>query len=237
MDSVKLDIKRIAAGHQEIRYKGRLWIAQTENFYSTGILQSKKWLLFEEDMSSYLNIFPSFKAITKMLSEKLGKEAHDERLRTAGQRYPVTSYMGFATPFDTMPENLAKRKVDYDRGMNIGMNAKRVVLDRGLRWEAMNLDGSYTVSYEKLGYHANTAYFYAGLIASGVHIDWYSDKGLVTVQTGIDQILWIQIKVKMSAEELSQRIAALQAARKPYVETVCKFCGQKHETRNCGYLV
>lgn len=229
--NIVLDIKRIQAGHQEVRYGDRLWIAQTENRYSSGILQSKKWLLFAEDMSGYVDIFPSFKAITECLTKQLTKEAHEERLRKDVQRHPVSSFMGFATGWDNLPENIAKRSADYDRGWKVGMNAKRIILNRSLRWESDNLDGSYTTSYEKLGYHANTAYFYAGLVASGVQIDWYTDDGLVTVQSGIEQTIFITILVDRPVEETIEKIEV--SVNKP----MCKFCGQAHETRHCSYLV
>lgn len=215
--AISLEVKRIAAGHNEIRYQDKLWIAQTEQFYSSGILSSKKWLLFEEDMSHFIGVYRTIQVITDMLGKQIRMASHAERLRKELQRYPAPSYHAFMTPFDALPSNLAKRGEDYNRGLSVGMQAKCVTLSRTLCWSAVHLDGSIIQSYERIGYHANTAYFFAGLVASGVKIDWYTEDGLVIVQEGREQTLVLQTP---------------KVIQKP----LCVVCGQAHESRHCGYI-
>lgn len=78
------DVQTVAPGHRRITWNGKLWIAQTEHFYSGGILSSKKWLLFAEDMSGYINLFGSIDKILAFLMRQIeGKDPRYIQARIA----------------------------------------------------------------------------------------------------------------------------------------------------------
>lgn len=76
----------------------------------------------------------------------------------------------FSTSFDSMLSNIVKRQADFNRGLNTGKSAAEFHIGRNGIWSTTNKDGSTTFSYERLGYHANTAYFFQGVLESGVAI-------------------------------------------------------------------
>lgn len=80
----------------------------------------------------------------------------------------ITSYTELKTEFDGM--HRANRGADYDRGFRVGSEATEFNISYSGTWSTVNKDGSSTGSYEKLGFHANTAYFFCGVVASGVKI-------------------------------------------------------------------
>lgn len=79
-------------------------------------------------------------------------------------------YRTFVTPFDKWPENVARRDENEARGLTTGNNALEFHIAITGVWSTRNKDGSRTQSYETLGYHANTAYFFKGILASGCKI-------------------------------------------------------------------
>lgn len=82
----------------------------------------------------------------------------------------ITSYVQLKTEFDGIPSNKANRTVEYERGLKTGIEATEFHISYSGTWSTTNKNGSSTGSYEKLGYHANTAYFFCGVAASGVKI-------------------------------------------------------------------
>lgn len=89
----------------------------------------------------------------------------------------ILSYAELYTPGDKIPENVARRESDYERGLKTGMNAVEFFINPRGVWSTHNKRNEYgnlssTYSYERLGYHANTAYFFAGVVASGVKITY-----------------------------------------------------------------
>ncbi len=95
-------------------------------------------------------------------------------------RLPAKSLMSpvdFRTDFDQYPENvktnLAVRQ--YQKGLEIGQQAKHVFITAGTTWGSVNKNGSQTSSYEGIGYHAGTAYLLHGFLDSGVPIYVYRE--------------------------------------------------------------
>lgn len=65
------NVETKAAGHKVLSWYGLKWIVQTELFYSGGILKSRKWLLFENDLSQYKHLYKSIDAIIQGLTREL----------------------------------------------------------------------------------------------------------------------------------------------------------------------
>lgn len=76
----------------------------------------------------------------------------------------------FATDHDTLAVNIARQEENYQRGLRTGQNATEVGINYNGAWFASNRDGSFLTSYESIGYHANTRFFWQGVIDSGVRI-------------------------------------------------------------------
>lgn len=65
------NVETKAAGHKVLSWYGMQWIAQTETFYSGGILKSRKWLLFEEDLSHFVGLRYSIDSTIQHLTHEL----------------------------------------------------------------------------------------------------------------------------------------------------------------------
>ena len=76
----------------------------------------------------------------------------------------------FKTHFDKMPVNIARRQEARAKGLKTGQDATEFHIAVNSVWSTTNKDGSSTFAYERLGYHANTAYFFQGILESGVEI-------------------------------------------------------------------
>lgn len=76
------------------------------------------------------------------------------------------------TPWPLDSTNTAK-KLNFLRGLETGKQAKHVFVATNNVWSASMKDGGHLSSYEKLGYHAGTAYFFFGLLKSGCPITVY----------------------------------------------------------------
>lgn len=76
------------------------------------------------------------------------------------------SFLDLRTPMD----NLSQRETEYERGLAVGSKARAFYISQRGAWSTRNEDDSHTNAYEVLGYHAGTAYFYAGVVASGVPV-------------------------------------------------------------------
>lgn len=90
----------------------------------------------------------------------------------------------FATPYDKLPVNIARQQESYRRGLKVGEQAIEVGINYTGAWYATNRDGSFVSSYECIGYHANTRYFWQGVIDSGVKIvvkRWSANDSIRTV--------------------------------------------------------
>lgn len=74
----------------------------------------------------------------------------------------------FTTGFDDASPYGADEQ--YRKGLAIGSASEEVVIAVNSTWSARGLDGSSTTSYEKIGFHANTADLLRGFIDSGCQI-------------------------------------------------------------------
>jgi len=63
----------------------------------------------------------------------------------------------------------------YQKGLDIGRKANLVSISIYGSWTAQMKDGGSMTSYEKIGYHANTAGLLQGFLESGVVIKVYRD--------------------------------------------------------------
>lgn len=81
----------------------------------------------------------------------------------------------FITDWDNI--NPHKAKEQYNKGVEVGNNAKSVHIAADGTWGASMKDGSSLTSYEGIGYHAHTASLLEGFLASGAKITVYRRNG------------------------------------------------------------
>jgi len=81
----------------------------------------------------------------------------------------------FATPWDSLPSNVAAAQGRYEDGLKVGQDAEEFHLSVKGVWSTQDKPKSghgscSTNSYEGIGYHANTCHFLHGVIDSGCKI-------------------------------------------------------------------
>lgn len=91
----------------------------------------------------------------------------------------------FVTPWDTLPENIARNiaQQQYNHGLSIGQEYPVITIGAHTVWSAEKplSDGSRSLmSYEGIGYHACTADLLRGFLASPARIVIYryTDHGI-----------------------------------------------------------
>lgn len=67
----------------------------------------------------------------------------------------------------------AKQVENFKRGFLTGRRAEHVFVAVNNVWSAKTKDGGHLQSYEKLGYHAGTAWFFLGVLKSGCPVTIY----------------------------------------------------------------
>jgi len=77
--------------------------------------------------------------------------------------------------FTTAMDNTSGDDQQYTKGLDIGRKANLVSISIYGSWTAQMKDGGSMTSYEKIGYHANTADLLRGFIDSAVPIKVYRD--------------------------------------------------------------
>jgi len=78
----------------------------------------------------------------------------------------------FVTDFDAMPVNRARAQEAYEKGLETGRENEVVFVTGRGTWGAKRPD-CQTTSYEGIGYHANTAHFWHGVLDSGCRVEVY----------------------------------------------------------------
>jgi hypothetical protein len=90
----------------------------------------------------------------------------------------------FRTGYDTD----AGSKDAYAKGRRIGMQSKSVTIALNDTWSADGKTGGILTSYQRLGYHADTAALLRGLLDSGVMLAVYRDTGRAIVRHNIREL-------------------------------------------------
>lgn len=117
------------------------------------------------------------------------------------EKLPVEVYLkpsNFVTEYDKLSCNVARQEQRRQAGLENGKSYAYVFINARSVWGASGLDGSSTTSYEGIGYHANTASWYAGILASNCPVfvqrrsgEWFyldTDKGeCVPVPAGMSK--------------------------------------------------
>lgn len=83
------------------------------------------------------------------------------------QALPAEAYLKpetFRTDWDSMPANVAEREERYRDGLKVSRDSERVVISARGTWSAALKNGGSLLSYEGIGYHANTEAFLRGLL-------------------------------------------------------------------------
>lgn len=77
----------------------------------------------------------------------------------------------FKTSYDGCHETSADHaKRQYAKGLEVGRESLRVIIDENGTWAADGRNGAMTTSYEGIGYHAHTAELLQGFLDSGCEI-------------------------------------------------------------------
>ena len=95
-------------------------------------------------------------------------------------QYLIPDY--FTTPFDSLHVNNGYADKQYQKGLDLGHNARYITIVLNGAWSSMMLDASLHTSCETIGLHACTADLLRGFIDSKATIMIYDAGEYYTIQ-------------------------------------------------------